>query len=105
MTVNSLTNISGAFYGNGITTVFSYGFKIFAASELRVVKSVAGVETNAIMLNIPLLALETMRVELLFLSPRRQLERQFTLCVKWNFCKRRICKIKARIMPRLLRTA
>ena len=47
MTVSSSTN-SASYSGNGSTTVFAYGFKIFAASDLTVtlVNDTTGVETT-----------------------------------------------------------
>lgn len=46
MTVASETNRSGPYNGNGVTTVFSYGFRIVDQAHLRVVKTSAlGVET------------------------------------------------------------
>jgi len=47
MTVSSETSKSGPYTGNGSQTVFAYGFKIFANTDLRVIKtSTAGVETD-----------------------------------------------------------
>lgn len=46
MTVASETNRSGPYNGNGVTTVFSYGFRIIDEDHLRVIKTSAlGVET------------------------------------------------------------
>lgn len=46
MTVASETNRSGPYNGNGVTTVFSYGFRILDQDHLRVVQTSAlGVET------------------------------------------------------------
>ena len=45
MTVSSATT-RNSYSGNGSTTAFAYGFKIFATSDLEVViRSSAGVET------------------------------------------------------------
>ena len=45
MTV-STTTLKNSYSGNGSTTTFAYGFKIFASTELKVyVRSSAGVET------------------------------------------------------------
>lgn len=47
MTVSSETAKSGPYTGNGVTTVFAYGFKIFADADLRVIKTdTAGAETT-----------------------------------------------------------
>lgn len=47
MTVASATAKSGPYNGNGSQTVFAYGFKVFANTELRVIRtSAAGVETT-----------------------------------------------------------
>ena len=46
MTVASETNRSGPYSGNGVTTVFSYGFRILDEDHIRVIKTSAlGVET------------------------------------------------------------
>ena len=44
MTVSSLTAKSGPYTANGTQTVFAYGFKVFAAGDLQVVRTVAGAE-------------------------------------------------------------
>ena len=47
MTVASATAKSGPYTGNGSQTVFAYGFKIFANTELQVIRtSVAGADTT-----------------------------------------------------------
>lgn len=46
MTVSSETNKSGPYSGNGVTTVFAYGFRILDATHLRVVSTQAGAETT-----------------------------------------------------------
>ncbi|MCA3247394.1 MAG: hypothetical protein ING29_13055 [Azospirillum sp.] len=46
MTVASATAKSGPYTGNGSQTVFAYGFKVFANTELRVIRtSIAGADT------------------------------------------------------------
>lgn len=45
MTVASDVNRSGPYTGNGVTTVFAYGFRILDASHISVVRTEAGVET------------------------------------------------------------
>lgn len=45
MTVSSATNKSGPYTGNGVTTVFAYGFRILDASHIKVVRTEAGVDT------------------------------------------------------------
>jgi hypothetical protein len=46
MTVASAVSRSGPYTGNGTQTVFAYGFKVFAASDLQVVlRSSSGIET------------------------------------------------------------
>lgn len=45
MTVPSSANRSGPYNGNGVTTVFNYGFRILDENHLTVIKTVGGVET------------------------------------------------------------
>jgi len=45
MTVASEVNRSGPYIGNGVTTVFPYGFRILNAAHLTVIREQAGVET------------------------------------------------------------
>lgn len=45
MTVPSATSKSGPYTGNGVTTVFPYSFRILNASHIKVVRTVAGVDT------------------------------------------------------------
>lgn len=45
MTVSSATNKSGPYTGNGVTTVFAYGFRILDASHIKVVRTEGGVDT------------------------------------------------------------
>lgn len=45
MTVPSATNKSGPYTGNGVTTVFPYGFRILDASHIQVVRTEGGVDT------------------------------------------------------------
>ena len=45
MTINSTTRKAGPFIGNGVTTVFSFSFKVFTAAEVKVVR--LDVSTNA----------------------------------------------------------
>jgi len=50
MTVSSTTRKAGPYTGNGITTAFPFAFKVFAASEVRVVRTdLASVETDLTM--------------------------------------------------------
>ena len=47
MTISSETYKSGPYSGNDVTTVFAYAFKIYADTELEVIKtSTAGVEST-----------------------------------------------------------
>jgi hypothetical protein len=47
MTVASATSKSGPYNGNGVQTVFAYGFKVFADTELEVIRAAAsGAETT-----------------------------------------------------------
>lgn len=47
MTISSTTRKAGPFVGNGVTTEFPFDFKLFATSDLRVVRADAlGVETD-----------------------------------------------------------
>lgn len=47
MTISSSTRKAGPFSGNGVTTAFPFTFKVFAASDIRVVKTSAlNVETT-----------------------------------------------------------
>lgn len=41
MTISSSTRKAGPFDGNGVTTAFSFAFKVFATSDIRVVKTSA----------------------------------------------------------------
>lgn len=45
MTVSSATNKSGPYTGNGVTTVFAYGFRILDASHIKVVRTENGADT------------------------------------------------------------
>lgn len=45
MTVPSAINKSGPYTGNGVTTVFPYGFRILDASHIQVVRTEGGVDT------------------------------------------------------------
>lgn len=45
MTVSSATNKSGPYTGNGVTTVFAYGFRILDASHIQVVRTENGGDT------------------------------------------------------------
>lgn len=45
MTVPSATNKSGPYGGNGVTTVFAFGFRILDATHIQVVTTTAGVDT------------------------------------------------------------
>lgn len=50
MTISSSTRKAGPFNGNGVTTAFPFAFKVFAAADLRVVKtSTLGVETTLVL--------------------------------------------------------
>lgn len=44
MTVSSATSKSGPYTGNGVTTVFPYGFRILDASHIRVIRTENGVD-------------------------------------------------------------
>lgn len=46
MTVSSETAKSGPYTGNGVTTVFAYGFRILSASHLEVVRTTDGVDST-----------------------------------------------------------
>ena len=49
MTVASEVNRSGPYIGNGVTTVFNYGFKIVSENHLRVIRAAAdGAETTLV---------------------------------------------------------
>lgn len=49
MTISSTTRKAGPFVGNGVTTEFPFDFKLFATSDLRVVRADAlGVETDLV---------------------------------------------------------
>lgn len=49
MTVASETNRSGPYMGNGVTTVFNYGFRIVNENHIRVIRAnAAGVETTLV---------------------------------------------------------
>ncbi|WP_156433652.1 hypothetical protein [Bradyrhizobium retamae] len=45
MTVASEVNRSGPYIGNGVTTIFNYGFRILDEDHLKVIRTEAGVET------------------------------------------------------------
>lgn len=45
MTVASETNRSGPYTGNGVTTIFDYGFRILDENHVKVIRTEAGVET------------------------------------------------------------
>jgi len=45
MTVASEENRSGPYTGNGVTTVFAYGFRILNENHIKVIRTQAGVET------------------------------------------------------------
>ncbi|WP_454618379.1 hypothetical protein [Bradyrhizobium cenepequi] len=45
MTVASEVNRSGPYIGNGVTTIFNYGFRILDENHLKVIRTEAGVET------------------------------------------------------------
>jgi len=46
MTVSSTTRKAGPFAGNGVTTLFPFGFKVFAKSDIQVIRATAaGAET------------------------------------------------------------
>lgn len=45
MTVASEQNRSGPYTGNGVTTIFNYGFRILDEDHIRVILATAGVET------------------------------------------------------------
>lgn len=46
MTVSSETAKSGPYTGNGVTTVFAYGFRILDAGHIEVIRTVAGTNTT-----------------------------------------------------------
>lgn len=46
MTVPSENYRSGPYNGNGVTTVFDYGFRIIDESHIRVVKNIGGIEST-----------------------------------------------------------
>jgi len=45
MTVSSATNKSGPYSGNGVATVFAYGFRILDATHIQVVTTTGGTDT------------------------------------------------------------
>lgn len=50
MTISSSTRKAGPYTGNGVTTSFSFSFKVFTAADLQVVKTdLAGVESNLVL--------------------------------------------------------
>ena len=50
MTISSSTRKAGPYTGNGVTTSFSFSFKVFAASELLVVRTALdGTESNLVL--------------------------------------------------------
>ncbi len=46
MTVSSEINKSGPYTGNGVTTVFAYGFRILDASHIEVIRTEGGIDTT-----------------------------------------------------------
>ena len=49
MTLPATTRRAGPFNGNGVTTAFPFTFKVFATSDLKVVKAVSGVESTLVL--------------------------------------------------------
>ncbi len=48
MTVPSEVNRAGPYTGNGVTTVFGYGFRILNAEHIRVIRATGGVEATLV---------------------------------------------------------
>ena len=49
MTVPATARRAGPLLGNGVTTSFPFSFRIFQESDIRVVKTLAGVDTNLVL--------------------------------------------------------
>jgi hypothetical protein len=49
MTVPSTTRRAGPLLGNGVTTSFPFSFRIFQETDIRVVKTLAGVDTDLVL--------------------------------------------------------
>lgn len=50
MTISNTTRKAGPYNGNGVTISFPFAFKVFASSDLQVIRtSVAGVDTNLVL--------------------------------------------------------
>lgn len=49
MTLPATTRRAGPFSGNGVTTAFPFTFKVFAASDIQVVKAVSGVQSTLVL--------------------------------------------------------